>query len=76
MGSFARQDDVMKMPLYPTEDLIWDPNLVPEEHYSGQRPCRGELPEPLDLDTGDYTLALPKLNLQFLTIHDAQHHTG
>ncbi|CAE7234718.1 AQR [Symbiodinium sp. CCMP2456] len=48
-----QQDDVMKMPLYPTEDLIWDPNLVPEEHYSG-----------------DYTLALPKLNLQFLTIHD------
>ena len=40
----------MKMPLYPTEDLIWDPNLVPEEHYSGQRPCRGELPEPPDLD--------------------------
>jgi hypothetical protein len=31
----ARQDDVMKMPLYPTEELIWDPNLVPEEHYSG-----------------------------------------
>eukprot|EP00913_Durusdinium_trenchii_P020871 g19609.t1 len=48
-----QQDDVMKMPLYPTEDLIWDPNLVPEEHYSG-----------------DYSLALPKLNLQFLTIHD------
>ncbi|CAK8999737.1 unnamed protein product [Durusdinium trenchii] len=42
-----QQDDVMKMPLYPTEDLIWDPNLVPEEHYSG-----------------DYSLALPKLNLQ------------
>mmetsp|Transcript_120870 Transcript_120870/g.386021 ORF Transcript_120870/g.386021 Transcript_120870/m.386021 type:complete len:1036 (-) Transcript_120870:49-3156(-) len=41
------------MPLYPTEDLVWDPNLVPEEHY-----------------TGDYSLALPKLNLQFLTIHD------
>eukprot|EP00931_Biecheleriopsis_adriatica_P007527 TRINITY_DN1087_c1_g1_i1.p1 TRINITY_DN1087_c1_g1~~TRINITY_DN1087_c1_g1_i1.p1 ORF type:complete len:1622 (+),score=458.96 TRINITY_DN1087_c1_g1_i1:58-4923(+) len=48
-----QQDDVLKMPLYPTEELIWDPNLVPEEHYSG-----------------DYSLALPKLNLQFLTIHD------
>jgi len=48
-----QQDDIEKMPLYPTEDLIWDPNLVPEEHYSG-----------------DYSLALPKLNLQFLTIHD------
>jgi len=48
-----QQDDIEKMPLYPTEQLIWDPNLVPEEHYSG-----------------DYSLALPKLNLQFLTIHD------
>eukprot|EP00440_Ansanella_granifera_P045495 gb/GFBE01049290.1/.p1 GENE.gb/GFBE01049290.1/~~gb/GFBE01049290.1/.p1 ORF type:complete len:1354 (+),score=420.79 gb/GFBE01049290.1/:1-4062(+) len=48
-----QQDDVLKMPLYPTEELVWDPNLVPEEHYSG-----------------DYSLALPKLNLQFLTIHD------
>jgi intron-binding protein aquarius len=48
-----RQDDIEKMPLYPTEELVWDPNLVPEEHYSG-----------------DYSLALPKLNLQFLTIHD------
>jgi len=48
-----QQDDIEKMPLYPTEKLIWDPNLVPEEHYSGE-----------------YSLALPKLNLQFLTIHD------
>jgi len=48
-----QQDDIAKMPLYPTEELVWDPNLVPEEHYSG-----------------DYSLALPKLNLQFLTIHD------
>merc|ERR1719316_2120766 len=48
-----QQDEIEKMPLYPTEDLIWDPNLVPEEHYSGE-----------------YSLALPKLNLQFLTIHD------
>lgn len=48
-----QQDDIEKMPLYPTEDLVWDPNLVPEENY-----------------TGDYSLALPKLNLQFLTIHD------
>lgn len=48
-----QQDDIQKLPLMPTEELIWDPNLVPEEHYSG-----------------DYSLALPKLNLQFLTIHD------
>merc|ERR1719446_824584 len=48
-----QQDDIEKMPLYPTEQLIWDPNLVPEENYSGE-----------------FSLALPKLNLQFLTIHD------
>ena len=46
-------DRINASPLFPTEQIIWDPNLVPEEHYDG-----------------DYSLALPKLNLQFLTIHD------
>ena len=41
------------MPLYPTEEIIWDENIVPSEYYSGEG-C----------------LALPKLNLQFLTLHD------
>ncbi|XP_075873807.1 RNA helicase aquarius isoform X2 [Nelusetta ayraudi] len=41
------------MPLYPTEKIIWDENIVPTEYYSGEG-C----------------LALPKLNLQFLTLHD------
>lgn len=41
------------MPLYPTEDIIWNENVVPTEYYSGEG-C----------------LALPKLNLQFLTLHD------
>ncbi|XP_072313298.1 RNA helicase aquarius isoform X2 [Eucyclogobius newberryi] len=41
------------MPLYPTEKIIWDQNIVPTEYYSGEG-C----------------LALPKLNLQFLTLHD------
>lgn len=41
------------MPLYPTEDIIWDENIVPNEYFSG-----------------DGCLALPKLNLQFLTLHD------
>ncbi|EER18194.1 conserved hypothetical protein [Perkinsus marinus ATCC 50983] len=41
------------LPLFPDEKLLWDPNLVPSEHYSGE-----------------YSLALPKLNLQFLTISD------
>lgn len=41
------------MPLYPTESIIWDENLVPTSYYNG-----------------DNVLALPKLNLQFLTLHD------
>ena len=41
------------MPLYPTEEIIWDENIVPMEFFSGEG-C----------------LALPKLNLQFLTLHD------
>lgn len=42
-----------EMPLYPTEEVIWDENVVPGEYY-----------------TGEGLLALPKLNLQFLTLHD------
>ncbi|KAG1657217.1 RNA helicase aquarius [Nymphon striatum] len=42
-----------EMPLYPTEDIIWDANIVPSEYFSG-----------------DGCLALQKLNLQFLTLHD------
>lgn len=42
-----------EMPLYPTEAIIWDENVVPTAYFSGEG-C----------------LALPKLNLQFLTLHD------
>ncbi|KAI5707105.1 hypothetical protein M8J75_014536 [Diaphorina citri] len=41
------------MPLYPTQEIIWNENIVPTEYFSGEG-C----------------LALPKLNLQFLTLHD------
>lgn len=41
------------MPLYPTENIIWNEAVVPTEYYNGNN-C----------------LALPKLNLQFLTLHD------
>ncbi|KAF6024345.1 AQR [Bugula neritina] len=44
---------INEMPLYPTEAIVWDENIVPGDYYSGQG-C----------------LALPKLNLQFLTLHD------
>jgi hypothetical protein len=40
------------MPLYPTEQVLWDETIVPHENYS------------------DGCLALPKLNVQFLTMHD------
>ncbi|KAL1258409.1 hypothetical protein QQF64_011653, partial [Cirrhinus molitorella] len=46
-------EQLNQMPLYPTEIIVWDENIVPTEYYSGEG-C----------------LALPKLNLQFLTLHD------
>ncbi|XP_067939363.1 RNA helicase aquarius-like [Watersipora subatra] len=49
----SQLEAINEMPLYPTEQMIWDENLVPGDYYSGQG-C----------------LALPKLNLQFLTLHD------
>ncbi|KAI5643113.1 intron-binding protein aquarius [Phthorimaea operculella] len=49
----SQLEELNSMPLYPTEEVIWDENVVPTEIYSG-----------------DNCLALPKLNLQFLTLHD------
>ncbi|GBP01902.1 RNA helicase aquarius [Eumeta japonica] len=49
----SQLEELNSMPLYPTEEVIWDENVVPTEIYSGES-C----------------LALPKLNLQFLTLHD------
>ncbi|XP_045537954.1 RNA helicase aquarius [Papilio machaon] len=49
----SQLEELNSMPLYPTEDVIWDENVVPTEIFSGEN-C----------------LALPKLNLQFLTLHD------
>lgn len=49
----SRKQQAQELPLYPTEGILWDENLVPSQNYEG------------------YTcLALPKLNLQFLTFHD------
>lgn len=49
----SQLDALNQMPLYPTEKVIWDENIVPSEYFSG-----------------DGCLALPKLNLQFLTLYD------
>ena len=49
----SQLDAINAMPLYPTESLLWDENVVPSINY-----------------TGEQVLALPKLNLQYLTFHD------
>ncbi|RZF44564.1 hypothetical protein LSTR_LSTR001322 [Laodelphax striatellus] len=49
----SQLEELNAMPLYPTEEIIWNENIVPTEYFSGEG-C----------------LALPKLNLQFLTLHD------
>jgi intron-binding protein aquarius len=49
----SQLDAINALPLYPTEDLLWDENVVPSINY-----------------TGEQVLALPKLNLQYLTLHD------
>ncbi|XP_060606233.1 RNA helicase aquarius-like [Ruditapes philippinarum] len=49
----SQLEQINEMALYPTEDIIWDENIVPTEYYNGEG-----------------TLALPKINLQFLTLHD------
>jgi intron-binding protein aquarius len=49
----SQLQELNEMPLYPTEDIIWNQNIVPGEFYNGEG-----------------VLALPKLNLQFLTLHD------
>ncbi|XP_054156654.1 RNA helicase aquarius-like [Oppia nitens] len=49
----SRLQSLNEMPLYPSEAIIWDENLVSSQYFSS-----------------DACLALPKLNLQFLTLHD------
>ena len=44
---------VQGMALYPTEEIMWDEDVVPSSSY-----------------TGDSCLALPKLNMQFLSFRD------
>ena len=49
----SQLQELNEMPLYPTEKIIWDEDVVPGEFYNGET-----------------VLALPKLNLQFLTLND------
>lgn len=47
-------DQMNRLSLYPTEELLWDLDQIPKSTAY----------------TGDESLALPKLNMQFLTVHD------
>lgn len=49
----SQLDAINNLPLYPTENVLWDENLTKTEGFFQDR-----------------SLALPKLNLQFLTLHD------
>ena len=36
----SQQERVNEMPLYPTEKIIWDENIVPVEYFSGEGKCK------------------------------------
>lgn len=36
-------EQLNQMPLYPTEKIIWDENIVPTEYYSGEGVCEWRL---------------------------------
>jgi len=50
----SKTDELNRLSLYPDETLLWDENQVPMVNDYN----------------GTQVLALPKLNLQFLTVHD------
>lgn len=71
----SQLEAINALPLYPTEDILWDENIVPSEYYNGEsEKCLHEVViQPLRSHTcisHSACLALPKLNLQFLTLHD------
>ena len=50
----SQRQAISDMPVYPNEEVLWDDNLVPSGTAAGDSTA----------------MALPKLNLQFLTLHD------
>ena len=58
----SMRNTLVRMPVYPTEKLMYDANRLPAYSATGGTGpfSRG----------GDVTLALPKLNLQFLSLYD------
>ncbi len=60
----TEEQTLSKLPLYPDEKLLWNPHLVPPGHsfyFKGSGGSGG---------TSSTTLALPKMNTQFLTFGD------
>ena len=52
----SQMDNFNSTPLYPVDDELWDENSVPNDYKPQQ--------------LSDTCLSLPKLNLQYLTLHD------
>ena len=62
----SRREMVNKLPLYPTEDILWDESLVPFDDIKKKDGINTKK----KTTTNSLPLALPKLNLQFLTFSD------
>eukprot|EP00210_Caulerpa_lentillifera_P003794 g3624.t1 len=52
----SEREEISLMPTYPIEDLLWDPNKIPEVHTNN--------------DEEEQCIPIGKLNLQFLSFHD------
>ncbi len=35
----SQLEAINAMPLYPTEEILWDVNIVPSEYYNGESEC-------------------------------------
>lgn len=74
----SQLEAINALPLYPTEQILWDENIVPSEFYNGEskeeRCVQTQHIISLTIVSPHLPisacLALPKLNLQFLTLHD------
>lgn len=63
---------INSLPLYPSETLLWDANLLPSSSSSSGITSSSEKDSLISssLSSSSSLLVLPKLNLQFLTIYD------
>ena len=64
----SRREMVNKLPLYPTEDILFDESLVPSTDET--KDAKQQKKSNNKNNNSALPLALPKLNLQFLTFSD------